>query len=328
MSQQPHHPQLHVVAAGDHDRAEATAEPGHEAAPGGRGAAASTCVGIIVADATTGLFSDPYFLSLFTGISAALAERSLLLMLMAPMSASGLEATLSLLARREVCGSVLVGLHRDSPLPAMVQKLEIPAVTVGHTVRELSNVECDNREGATQAVDHLLSLGRRRIAVISGTLAIPVAVDRLMGYRDALTEAGLPIDPSLEEAANFLPDLARLSMRRLLTNHPDLDAVFVASDQMATAVVEVLTQAGRRIPEDVAVIGFDDSRFALQTTPPLSSIRQDFEELGYESVHVLMRHIAEPHEAPRQVRLKTKLIVRASTVGADQSDVASAVRAQ
>jgi DNA-binding LacI/PurR family transcriptional regulator len=306
MTNPPRPPELRVVGTGT---------PSPEIRLVDAFSAASTCVGIIVADATTGLFSDPYFLSLFTGISAALAERSLLLMLMAPMSEAGLDATLSMIARKQVCGAVLVGLHRDSPLPALVQKLEIPAVTVGHTVRELSNVECDCRDGATQAVEHLLSLGRKRIAVISGTLAIPVAQDRLMGYRDALMEAGLPIDASLEEAADFLPDLARLSMRRLLTNHPDLDAVFVASDQMATAAVEVLIQAGRRIPDDVAVIGFDDSRFALQTTPPLSSIRQDFEELGYESVHVLMRHIAEPLEAPRQVRLKTKLIVRESTVG-------------
>jgi DNA-binding LacI/PurR family transcriptional regulator len=167
-----------------------------------------------------------------------------------------------------------------------------------------------------RAVEHLLSLGRSRIAVISGNLEIPVAVDRLLGYRDALDGAGIAIDPTLEETADFLADRARVSMERLLQNRPDLDAVFVASDQMATGAVEVLIESGRRIPEDVAVIGFDDSHFALETTPPLSTIRQPFEELGYEAVHVLMRHIAEPQEAPRQVRMKTKLVIRASTVGA------------
>jgi DNA-binding LacI/PurR family transcriptional regulator len=274
-------------------------------------------IGVIVADATTGLFADPYYLSLLRGIMAALAERSLLLMLMAPMSPAELKATKALVARKRIGGAILVGLHTDSPLPALMQTLGIPAVTVGHTVKELSNVECDCRDGAMVAVEHLISLGRRRIAVISGDLDIPVAVDRLVGYREALASAGMEIDPTMEEVADFLADRARLSMERLLLNHPDLDAVFVASDQMAAAAVGVLTQARRRIPEDVAVIGFDDSRFALQTSPPLSTIRQPFEELGREAVHVLMRHIEEPREAPRQVRLKTKLVVRASTVGRD-----------
>jgi DNA-binding LacI/PurR family transcriptional regulator len=272
-------------------------------------------VAIIVADATTGLFDDPYFSSLFRGISAGLAERSLLLMLMAPTSESGLKSTRSMLARGRVGGAILVGLHSDSAIPAIMLKLGIPAVTVGHTVRELSNVECDCRDGAMLAVQHLLSLGRKRVAVISGNLDIPVAVDRLLGYRDALAAAEIPLDPGLEEAADFLPDRARLSMARLLQNRPDLDAVFVASDQMAAAAVDVLHESGRRIPEDVAVIGFDDSHFALETAPPLSTIRQPFEELGREAVHILMRHVAEPQEAPRQVRMKTKLVIRASTMG-------------
>jgi DNA-binding LacI/PurR family transcriptional regulator len=283
---------------------------------------AAATIGVIVADATTGLFADPYYLALLEGIMAALAERSLMLMLMAPMSPAELKATKALVARKDIGGVILVGLHTDSPLPALMQSLEIPAVTVGHTVRELSNVECDCRDGAMAAVEHLISLGRRRIAVISGDLDIPVAVDRLLGYREALAAAGIAMDPTMEEVADFLADRAHLSMERLLLSHPDLDAVFVASDQMAAAAVGVLTHARKRIPEDVAVIGFDDSRFALETSPALSTVRQPFEELGREAVHVLMRHVAEPHEAPRQVRLKTKLVVRASTVGREGTTAA------
>jgi DNA-binding LacI/PurR family transcriptional regulator len=286
---------------------------------------ATNTIGVVVADATTGLFADPYYSALLRGISTVLASEQLLFMLMAPQSARELRATESVLAGRRVDGVIMVGLHIGSQLPALAQQRSIPAVLCGHPPREveISSVDCDNRDGAALAVEHLLSLGRTRIAAISGNLDVQAAVDRRTGYRDALANAKISIDPTMEEVADFYPDRATMAMERLLLNHPDLDGVFVASDQMAVAAVGVLQQARKRIPEDVAVIGFDDSPYALATSPALSSIHQPFEETGSEAVRLLLREMAEPDETPRQIVLKTRLVVRASTVGGDIALAAS-----
>jgi DNA-binding LacI/PurR family transcriptional regulator len=278
-----------------------------------------SCVGVVVTDAPEGLLGDPYYRTVFRGISTALAERSLLFMLMAPLSAPELRATRKMLVGTQFDGLIMIGLHADSWLPRLIRQRKIPAVLCGSPPPEfgLCGVDCDNRAGSVLAVNHLLALGRRRIAHISGNLDVPCAMHRRTGYRDALTAAGIQIDPTLEEVGNFHQKPARLAMERLLHNHPDLDAVFVASDQMAVEAMDVLVRAGRRIPEDVAVIGFDDSTSAMATSPALSSVHQPIEESGRQAVHVLARHIEEPQEAPRQVVLRTRLVVRASTVGHD-----------
>jgi DNA-binding LacI/PurR family transcriptional regulator len=119
--------------------------------------------------------------------------------------------------------------------------------------------------------------------------------------------------------ADYQPERVQMAMERLLLNHPDVDAVFAASDLIATAAMQVLLQARKRIPEDVAIIDFDDSSSCLVIRPPLSSIRQPIEAMSREAVKILMRTIAEPGEAPRQVMLATELVARESTVGASHN---------
>ena len=166
------------------------------------------------------------------------------------------------------------------------------------------------------AVEHLLSLGRKRIAIISGNLDMPSAADRLGGYCDALTAAGLPVDPTYEEVADYLPDRAHMAMERLLLNHADLDAVFAGSDEMAAAAIPVLRQARKRIPEDVAVVGFDDSPTARICKPMLTSVRQPILEMGRETVSVLFRQIADPDAEPPHSIFHAEIAVRESTSGA------------
>jgi DNA-binding LacI/PurR family transcriptional regulator len=305
-------PELRVLSPGDSVR--------HPRRPKATGA-----IGVVVTEPTTGLFSEAFYSAMLSGISGALAEQSLLFVLMAPQSAREIEATKSLLVGGHVDGAIMIGLHTHSALPTLMRNRGIPAVVCGRPRKdvEASWIDCDNREGATLAVEHLLALGRRKIAVISGDLDMPSAKDRLLGYRDALGAAGIPFDPTIEEVADFLPDRAHMAMERLLLNHPDLDAVFAASDQMAVAAMGVLAQARRRMPEDVAVIGFDDSPHARIATPSLTSVRQPIKEEGREAVHVLLREIFEPQEAPRQVVLQTKLMIRASTIGVEAAGKAS-----
>ena len=144
---------------------------------------------------------------------------------------------------------------------------------------------------------------------------MPGAVERLDGYRDALTKAGLPLDASLEGVGDYTAEQAHLAMSNLLKAHPDLDAVFAASDLMARAAMGIVTRSGRRIPDDVAVIGFDDSVIARAARPPMSSIKQPIEGLGRESVKLLAELMAGPATEPKRVILPTELVIRESTAG-------------
>lgn len=278
----------------------------------------SNTIGLVINEAPTRIFSDPMFSTLLGAICAALAERSLLMVTLSPQSPRELELAQAYLFGNHVDGAILAGLRGSSALPNRLREHGIPTVLCGLRARGMiaNCVDSNNRQGAATAVEHLISLGRRRIATISGDLDMAGAVDRLMGYRDALADAGIPLDTTLEEVADYLPDRAHMGMERLLLNHPDLDGLFAASDLMAAAAIRVLHQAGKRIPEDVAVIGFDDSPVASATHPPLTSIRQPFDEIGREAVNILMGEMHAPKETPRQVVFTTELIVRESTVGA------------
>jgi DNA-binding LacI/PurR family transcriptional regulator len=174
----------------------------------------------------------------------------------------------------------------------------------------------DNRQGAQAAVGHLVERGRRVIATITGPLDTAPGIDRRQGYREALLEAGIALDPTLEAIGEFTHDGAAAAMTRLLAAHPEIDGVFAASDQMAAGALAVLAAAGRRVPADVAVVGFDDQAIATSTIPPLTSVRQPIEELGHEMARLLLEAVDAPDPVPRRVILATELVVRQSSAAA------------
>ncbi|MGC0337841.1 DNA-binding LacI/PurR family transcriptional regulator [Streptomyces sp. SLBN-8D4] len=154
--------------------------------------------------------------------------------------------------------------------------------------RSLLYVDSDNRGGAREAVRHLLSLGRSRIAMITGPLDQTASLDRLDGYQDLLMEA----DPQLVVEGAFTEAGAARAMAQLLEQASEPDAVFVASDLMASGALRVLWERGHRVPEDVAVVGFDDvASVAEQTDPPLTTVRQEIEEMGRLIVRLLVRDL-------------------------------------
>ncbi len=140
-------------------------------------------------------------------------------------------------------------------------------------------------------------------------------VDRLRGYRDALSEGGIGLDATLEALGDFTQEGSAAAMQRLLAIHPDIDAVFAASDLMAAGAMSVLTAAGRVVPDDVAVVGFDDSPIATSTTPQLTSVRQPIEEMGHEMARLLVEAVDASDPVPRRVILATELVQRASSAG-------------
>ena len=278
----------------------------------------TNAIGVVMNEAPTRPFSNPMLSTLLAAFSDAITQRSLLMVMLAPKSTQELELAETYLIGGHIDGAILVGLHSGNPLPNRLREHGIPAVLCGHRARGnlASCIDCNNRRGAEMAVEHLVSLGRRRIATISGDLDRASAFDRRMGYRDALVAAGIDLDPTLEEVADYLPDRAQMAMERLMLNHPEVDAVFAASDLMASAAIRVIQATGKRVPEDVAVVGFDDSPLAAAANPPLTTVRQPLDEMGHEALNLLMLEMHDPTEAPREVILTTELIVRESTVGA------------
>jgi LacI family transcriptional regulator len=161
-------------------------------------------------------------------------------------------------------------------------KLETPIVIVGRHIPELADrcIHLDNVQGGHLATRYLIGHGHRRIAHITGNMALKDARDRVDGYRQALFEAGIPFDESLLVEGNFVEAGGHSGMQRLLDRDTGFTALFAANDQTAAGAMDVLRSRGLRVPDDVSVIGFDDVFLARYVYPPLTTIRQPLVEMG------------------------------------------------
>ncbi|MFJ6697871.1 LacI family DNA-binding transcriptional regulator [Streptomyces sp. NPDC091272] len=279
-------------------------------------------IALVVPEAEHRFFVEPYFSDILRGVGAALADTDMQLLLTIVGSDRERGRLAHYLAGHRVDGVLVVSLRADDPLPDLLSELDIPAVISGRrsATEPLPWVDADNVSGARQAVAHLVERGRRRIATITGRLDVYGAQCRLAGYRDGLTEAGLPVDEALIAPADFTEEGGRAAMESLLTQGPPPDAVFVASDVMASGARQVLRTRGIRVPEDIAMVGFDDSSIARHMDPPLTSVRQPIEEMGRVMARTLLAEIARttlPVGAPRppqpQLMLPTELVARSSS---------------
>jgi LacI family transcriptional regulator len=190
----------------------------------------------------------------------------------------------------------------------------VPAVSLHH-VRGggVPLVGSDNRRVGGLATEHLLRLGHRRIGTITGPPDRHVVSSRLHGYRAALESAEVAFDPSLQEPADWTPDGGFWATRRLLARTPDVTALVAQNDFMALGSISALHQLGRRVPEDVAVVGCDDLPFVAHTIPPLTTVRLPFQESGQCAVRLLLDRLTSPNAmVPERVLLPVSLMVRAS----------------
>ncbi|MEU4685712.1 LacI family DNA-binding transcriptional regulator [Streptomyces xinghaiensis] len=273
-------------------------------------------VAVIVAEPERRVFADPFFAQQLRGISRELAAYDTQLVLMLVERREDYDRIGRYLSGGHVDGTLMFSLHRDDPLPGMAAASGLPAVFGGRPGWPgaeddpgLLYVDADNRDGARQAVRHLRDRGRKRIAVITGPLDQTSAADRLDGYRDAL---GGPGDIA---QGDFTAGGGERAMLELLDRCPDLDAVFASSDLMATGALRALRARGLRVPEDVAIVGYDDMEPASWSDPPLTTVRQEVEEMGRLMAGLLLRRlgVAPPDEGLAPVITQARLIVRAST---------------
>ncbi|MFJ4922934.1 LacI family DNA-binding transcriptional regulator [Streptomyces sp. NPDC088725] len=272
-------------------------------------------IALVIPESEQRLADEPYFSAVIRGVCTELAETELQLLLILVRDERELKRLTRFVEARRVDGVLLVSVHQDDPLPALLEELQIPTVLAGRRTpgESLSHVHSDNLGGAAQAVRHLLDQGRTEIATITGPLDMDVGRSRLQGWRDAHTERGAEPDELLAVPGDFTEEGGRAAMAGLLGRRPGLDAVFAASDVMAAGALTELRERGRRVPEDVAVVGFDDSPIARHTVPPLTSVCQPIEEIGRSITRLLLAEIEDPAGPRRHLTLPTTLTQRQTT---------------
>ena len=271
-------------------------------------------VALFVSEPEERVFSDPIFATVVRGMSAATAEVDMTLVLVIARAEPERERARQFLRRDHVDGVVLMSLHGDEPLPRQLAADGMPAVQIGRPLGRsgVPYVDADNRGGARLAVGHLLARGRRTVATIAGPSNMNAGIDRLDGYRDAVRAARLELRPELVEEGDFGESSGYEAMKAMLSREPAIDAVFAASDLMAVGALRALRDAGRDVPGDVAVVGFDDAPLAGHTVPPLTTVRQPLDEMTRRTVKLLLAQIGGEPAAHRFV-CPTELIVRHST---------------
>ena len=258
--------------------------------------------------------SDAILAETLRGLATA-ARGSGFRVLVEPLAPDGPDPSYAgLLRAQHADGLVISGPRTDDPQLEALVRDGFPVVLQGALPGlDVTSVDVDNVAGAQRAVDHLVAIGHRRIACITNApLVYTAAQERLEGYRRALAEAGIRVDEQLIEPAEFDAPSGHAAMARLL-ERAAFDAVFVASDVVALGAIAALRDAGRRVPDDVSVVGFDDIPLAAYYDPPLTTVRLPASELGQAAGRALLERIADPTAAPSRTLLPTELIVRAST---------------
>ncbi|KSW29715.1 LacI family DNA-binding transcriptional regulator [Cellulomonas sp. B6] len=256
------------------------------------------------------LFADPTFSILLRGAAEALSERGMTLILLVAGTPEERENVAQYVGAGHVDGVLLISSHADDPLLDTLVEQGIPTVACGIPLGhadQVGSVSVDEQAGARAMVAHLRSQGRRRIATITGPLDTPGGRLRLEGYRAELGDA---YDERYVVHGDYTAESGAAGMDTLLDRAPDLDAVFAASDLMAAGALGVLRRRGLRVPEDVAVGGFDDSGLAATLDPPLTTIHQPFDRISAEMVAMLLDVVGgAPHSA---VTMPAELVRRAS----------------
>lgn len=273
----------------------------------------SRTIGLVLPRTVSSFFADPYFPHLTQGIAQACNQSDYTLGLFLVGSDEDEEKAFPRLSRRGYLDGVLVqtGQVGDQLIERLIHS-EMPLVIIGRPFHSdgVSFIDVDNLDAARNAVGHLVRLGYQRIATITGPANNTTGIDRREGYLRALAERGRTVEEALVAEGDFSEASGYYAMKRLLPAKPD--AVFAASDVMAFGGMRAIREAGLRIPEEIALVGFDDLPQASRSEPPLTTVRQQVVQFGMSAVEVLIDVIDNGVTPPRRIVMATELIVRDS----------------
>lgn len=276
----------------------------------------SFMIGLVLPQTVSSLFTDPFYPQLLKGISLACNQYDYTLALFLVSSEEDEHKILTRVTNTSLLDGVLVqaGHQGDQSIIGHLIDVGMPQVVIGRPVRSdnVSFVDIDNITATNNAVTYMIRLGYKRIATITGPLKSTAGIDRRDGYLKALVERGIKVDPQMIAEGDFTEQGGYLAMQTLLNHRPE--AVFAASDTMAVGAIRAIQGIGLNVPEDIAVVGFDDIPISTLSDVQLTTVRQPVNRLGSHAVELLIDLIEHGTQPPRHIILNSQLVVR-STCG-------------
>jgi LacI family transcriptional regulator len=268
-------------------------------------------VGLIIPD-----IQNPFYAEIARGVEDAAYKHEYALLLC--NSDENLEKErfyLDVMQAESVDGMVLPPFDETDAAVVELVKTGMPVVCVDRSLARVKTdlVEVDNYQGAFEAVTHLLDKGHTDIGLIEGRTHVSTSRERRRGYQDALAARGIPLRTDLTRAGDFKQDSGRVLATELLLLKKPPTALFVVNNLMTVGALAAIHQRGLRVPQDVAIVGFDDLPWAEALDPPLTVVRQPAYDVGRQAMELLLQRILEPMRPPVTVRLRPELIVRRST---------------
>jgi LacI family transcriptional regulator len=274
-------------------------------------AQSSNVIGLVISD-----IQNPYFLSVTRGVEdAASAQQMSLILCNSDENLDKERMYLHVMEAERVAGLIIVPAHSDhgKDLNAL-KKAGIPIILMDRAVKtvQVDTLKVDNEHGAYEAVNHLIQLGYRRIATIAGSCHVSTGLERYQGYKSALESAGMALDDSLVKFGNFKTESGYTLAHDLMNTSNPPDAIFIANNLMTLGALQALRERSVRVPEDVALVGFDDLPWSGELYSPLTAVAQPTYEIGQEAVRLLLRRLANPKAPYQTVVLQPHLNVRES----------------
>lgn len=271
-------------------------------------------LGFVLCQSTEQVFADAFLPEVLRGVTEVAKPEGYRILVEALENVDQPGAYVQLVREQRIDGLILSGPRSDDWQLAELRHEEFPVVLLGQLPgTDFPFVDVDNVRGARKAVEHLLRLRRYPVALI--TNAPPhytSSADRLEGYRQALAAYGLPFDARLVAYGNFTEESGFEAMERLLEHFPSFRSVFIASDVVAFGALAAIRERGLHVPQDIAVVSFDDTRLARYTSPPLTTVRLPARSLGTRAAEMLL-HLVEGKPVPeRAILLETELVIRES----------------
>lgn len=274
-------------------------------------AQSSNVIGLVISD-----IQNPYFLSVTRGVEdAASAQQMSLILCNSDENPDKERMYLQVMEAERVAGLIIVPAHSDNAQDLnKLKKAGIPIILLDRAVKnvQVDTICVDNERGAYEAVNHLIELGYRRIATITGSLQLTTGQERYQGYLKALKAAGIAVNEELVKFGDFKTESGYRLVQELMNAPEPPDAIFVANNLMSLGALRALLEQNIHVPEDVALVGFDDLPWSGELYSPLTAVSQPTYELGQEAVSLLLRRLANPKAPYLTVVLQPHLIVRTS----------------
>lgn len=278
----------------------------------------SRVIGLVIPQALNTIFADPYFPMLIQGCAAACDQRGYYLMLSLVLRQSD-DTFRWLIRARHMDGLIVASALTDDHSVRRLLDDRLPLVLIGRSMEctDITTVDADNEHGAAKAAQHLVQMGYQRIAMITGPMNMVHAIDRRNGFLCTLRALGVEPPSGYIQEGDWSESSGMQAMERLLHMTPPPEAVFVASDSMAIGALKAIRMAGLKAPDDIALVGFDDIPLAAAVEPPLTTVHQPIDQLGFLAASTLIDRLETASDvtgnnSAQHIVLPTELVVRAS----------------